>query len=135
MSISLRNIIVEIRKMTHVSVPTSWSEEVLETHGRASLRENLQNNVMFELRIKTSPRQPMFERYDKISVFFLQREAGRGVIFFFTTERNGRKKTERGRKTQNTRTGGLNGLRTEAQFFLYFGLPPDVQKGCPFDGL
>ena len=82
MSISLRNIIVEIRKMTHVSVPTSWSEEVLETHGRASLRENLQNNVMFELRIKTSPRQPMFERYDKISVFFLQREAGRGVIFF-----------------------------------------------------
>jgi len=26
-----------------------------------NLRENLQNNVMFELRIKTSLRQPMFE--------------------------------------------------------------------------
>ena len=56
----------------------------------------------------------------KYQCFFLQREAGRSVEFFFTTERNGRKKTERGRKRQNARTGVLNGLRTEAQFFLSF---------------
>ena len=67
----------------------------------------------------------------KYQCFFTTENRTRRDIFF-TTERNGRKKTERGRKKQNARTGGLNGLGTEAHFFLYFGLPPDVQKGCPF---
>ena len=65
-----------------------------------------------------------------ISVFLRPR---RGNFFYNGKER--KEENGRGRKRLNARTGVLNGLRTEAQFFLYFGLPPDVQKGCPFDNL
>jgi len=43
------------RECVFVDIPQTSD---LETHAR---HENLQNNVMFELRIKAFPKQPMFE--------------------------------------------------------------------------
>ena len=79
--------------------------------------------------------------------FFLQRGTDRCVEIFFTTGNrpmrgnffyNGKeRKEENGKGTEKIecKTGVLNGMMTEKQLFLYFGLPPDVQKGCPFNYL
>ena len=63
---------------------------------------------------------------------FLQRK-NKEIKNFLQRKRTEKENGKNGRgKDWNARTGVLNGLGTFTQFFLYIGLAPDVQKGCPF---
>jgi len=53
---------------------------------------------------------------------------------FFTTERNGRKTNGKGTEKTECKDGSVEWAWDVHTVFLYFGLPPDVQKGCPFNG-